>query len=294
MISICILRAIFASTFIIGKNSLHLIRPIFLVGSRMAISGALLLIWYLFRHRSVRIEKKHIGIFLQIALFKVYIAYVFDTLAAQYVSSHKWALIWTMAPFITAIFSWFFLKEKFGKFKILALFFGFLGFIPIIFITNPQSSVVESSSIPYLPEFVMILTMLSYSYAWIVTKKLVYEYEGILINGVTMFLGGVAALVTSFFVEAAPLYPHCSGQQFMLWASLGVIANIAAYELYIVLLRHHSPTLLSFAALLDPIIVSFFGWLVYSRTISWYFFFSIILLSIGLYIFWWAEKNEQE
>ncbi len=289
MLSVCILRAIFASSFIVGKHSLYLIRPIFLVGSRMSICGALLLCWYLAHHKSIRIKRQHIGIFFQVALFKVYLTYVFDIMAAQYVSSHKWALIYACSPFVTALLSWFFLNEKFGRFKLMGLSFGILGFLPILFITNGAEA--GTKAIQFIPELVMVMAMMSYCYGWIVTKKLVDEYEGVLINGVSLFLGGAGALITSMFVEPSGVLPHCTGQQFIVWSMLGVITTIVGYQLYVVLLRRYSPTLLSFAGLLDPILVAFFGWFAYSRHISWYFLYSIVLLSIGLSIFYRAEQN---
>ncbi len=293
MFSICILRAIFASSFIVVKHSLSLIRPIFLVGSRMAICGALLLCWYLVRHKGIRIKRRHIGIFFQVALFKVYLTYVFDIMAAQYISSHKWALIYSFSPFVTAMLSWYFLKEKFGRFKLIGLFFGVLGFLPILFLTNGTTE-TGSNSIQFIPELVIVMAMISYCYGWIVTKKLVDQYEGALINGVSMFLGGIGALITSMFVEPSRVLPHCTGQQFIVWSMLAIIIIIAGYQLYVVLLRYYSPTLLSFAGLLDPILVAFFGWFVYSQYISWYFLYSIVLLSIGLYIFYRAEWHSQK
>jgi drug/metabolite transporter (DMT)-like permease len=289
MLIVCILRTIFASTYLIGKQSLLLIKPIFLVGSRMSICGILFLAYYIIRQKKITVEKKHIWIFLQIALFKVYIPYVFDTVAAQYVSSHKWALIYTCTPFITAIFSYLILHERFGIMKLWGLAFGLLGFIPILFIANTEEAV--SSSMYYIPECLIVISMIAYAYGWIITKKIVHSYDALLINGMSLSVGGALSLLTSFFVESNVLLPSYTIYESCFWILMGILANMSAYQLYVVLLKSYSPTLLSFTGLLDPIFIAFFNWLLFAQQISLYFFYSICLLSFGLYIFYKGEKT---
>ena len=86
MILIFILYMLFASTFTLGKLVLAYANPIFFIGTRMIIAGSLLLGYqYFFNRNKWKFEPKLWPLYLQIITFHVFIAYIFEFWALQYV-----------------------------------------------------------------------------------------------------------------------------------------------------------------------------------------------------------------
>lgn len=283
MFNIFMLRFILASTYTIAKVSFAFVKPLFFVGSCMALAGLMLLIWCWFTDRLVLIKRKDWGIFLQLAIYQIYLPYGIDFYAAQYVSSNKWALIYAACPFVTALLSWMLLRERLTAKKLGGLIVGILGLSLILM----QSSLeIGQVGTPFAPEFILTFSMIVYSYSWILVKKITADYSPFFINGIIMVVGGVLALTTSIVFESClHASPIASTTPFLLLLLFNTLVTIIGFPLYTYLLNHYSVTFLSFSSFLEPIFVTIFGWLLLSEAVSNYFIFAFGLLTLGLYIF---------
>jgi len=300
MFLVIVMYMLFASTFTIGKAVLQYLNPIFFIGVRMTIGGSLLLLFLLlFRRKQLYIKKQHLFLFLQIAFFHIFIAYIAEFWALQYLTSFKTALIYNLSPFFAAIFAFIFFHERMTKQKWLGLAIGFLGF-SVILANGQSSSEITKLAFGFLswPEIILIISVLSAAYGWSIFKKLIQKegYSPIVVNGFGMISGGFAALLLSFFIEGAPTIKTassslifdilaCSGYSLLLI----LIANIICYNLYGYLLKKYSITFLSFAGFITPLFAALFGNIFLKEIPSVYFFLSFIIVSIGLYIFYQAE-----
>jgi drug/metabolite transporter (DMT)-like permease len=156
-------------------------------------------------------------------------------------------------------------------------------------------------------------------YGWIVMKKLVVNkhYSPILVNGVGMLMGGLGALITSFGFEQKPLLKCAHGASnmtgegmshlghwfcfswhdflmfFFFVTLLILVANVIFYNLYGFLLKKYTPTFLSLVGLLSPAFTAFLGWIFLGETVTWHFFVSLALVSLGAYIFYKDELIDQ-
>ena len=198
MILIIIAYALLASTFTIGKLALAYSSPILLIGIRMIIAGALLLGYqFFFNRKHFRLDKQDLWSFVQITLFHVYITYIAEFWALNRMTSTKAALFFNLAPFVTALFSYFHGKEHLTRMKVIGLIIGFVGIVPAILFERNTTDLKEIMYLS-LPDVVFILCMISYSYGWTIARKLIKErhYNPLLINGVAMFLAGMGALIT--------------------------------------------------------------------------------------------------
>ena len=114
----------------------------------------------------------------------------------------------------------------------------------------------------------------------------------ILINGINMSISGVFAMAISTFIGetvniAAPM-------EFIGWMTIIIIiTNFICYNLYGVLLKKFSSTLISFASLTMPFFAAITGWLYHREVVSWHNFAATIITFLGLYIFYRAEKKKK-
>ena len=298
MYLVCFLYMIIASTFTIGKLVLQYVQPIFFIGVRMVLGGSLLLGYhYFFGRTRIVLKKKHIFDFLFIIVFHIFVAFVAEFLALQYLNSSKVCLFYNLSPFITAVFSYFWFSERMTTKKFFGLIFGVLGFLPIIIVGANGSSAIGVVS---WPELLMFVSVMSSSYGWIVVRNLGRQgYSIILINGIGMLGGGILALITSFFFEGYPALKVVSSSastDFFVFIGYTVLlillANVFFYNLYGFLLHRYTATFLSFAGFLTPIFASFYGFIFLQETVGWSFFLTIFFVFVGLYIFYQEEIRQ--
>lgn len=293
MFLVILLYAILASTFTIAKMALTYAKPFFLIGFRMTVAGSLMLLFlYLFKRKQFFVHKQDWWLFFKTAIFHIYIAFVFEFWALQYLSSAKTNLIYSSTPFIAAILSYFLLSEKLSLKKFIGMLIGLCSLIPILITGNGDSFMGEFMDVSY-PEFILLIAVVSAAYAWFLVKKLLAkDYSLLMINGISMLIGGVLALLTSFTIEGVKQPLIFDFWPFLLWVGLLIlVANVITYNLYGWLLKYNSITFVTSAGFLCPIFGAFFGWFFLGESITWHYFLSLVFVIIGLNIFYREETK---
>lgn len=292
---VVLLFALFASLFTLSKSALDFTEPFFLIGSRMTIAGIILLAHQLIFNRSAfRIKANHVFPLFTLGLVSIYITNISEIWGLQYMSSAKACLIYSLSPFIAALCAYWLLKETLNFKKWIGLIIGFIGLSPILL---AQSSSVDTKELLIISwaEIALIIAVFASVYGWILLKKIIndYHYSPIFANGISMIIGGVLSLAHSYLSGETwapfPVFPgkYSNYIECTLWMTL--ISNVVCYNLYGYLLKRFSATFLSLAGLITPLFASFFGWYFLQESITWHFFASMILFSIGLIIFYLQE-----
>lgn len=293
MLLICIMYALFGMTFVIGKAALQFVSPIAFIAFRMIIAGILLSCYQKFYlKQKLGLSKTDFMNLSWLSLVHIYVPYVFEFWALQYVSSAKAAMLFSLSPFATAILAYILLKEKLSLKKILGLIIGCLGFLPILIINSCKELPGEKLCNFYLPEIALVISVVSASYAWIFIQNKLQQnsYSLIKINGVSMLFGGFLALFTSFIFEPWSPAPINNYYYFaILTLLIIIIGNILCYNMYGLLLNKYTATFLSFAGFMTPLFTAFFQFVIFKEPVSLSFFATLIFVFIGLYIFYQEE-----
>lgn len=290
---IILLYALFASIFTVAKTGLNYVQPLFLVGSRMMLAGMILLAYQFFIKKENFLFDRITWIrLILLALFNIYLTNIFEFWGLKYLTSFKTCFIYSLSPFLSALFSYFLFVEKLTKRKWLGLFIGFTGFIPILL--HHTSYEEETGNLFFFSwaELSVMMAAICSVYGWIVLKQLVNEHQlsPATANGVTMFGGGLLALSHSFFTENwNPLPVSNYGVFFECTLLLIIISNLICYNLYGTLLKRYSATFMSFAGFTTPLFSALFGWLFLGEEVTWPFYASFSIVFIGLLIF---DKDE--
>lgn len=301
IIPILLMYALFANTFTVGKLVMGLASPVFFIGIRMTIAGLILLGYTTFiEKKSLRIKKEQYWLFGLLALLHIYIAYIAEFWALKYVLSYKACLLYNLSPFLTALCTYAFCQESLSSKKILGLMVGFIGFIPILMSSMPEEVAAGHWGFITLPELMLMVSVVSSVLGWLIFRNLItkHGYSSFVLNGYAMLAGGLMALATSFAWEGIPQIGQTGGSQEILMfagytAYMILIANIIGYNLYGILLRTYSPTLLSFFGFTTPLFAALNGFLFLKEPISAGFIVSVLIVSIGLYLFYQEELKEK-
>ncbi len=293
---VILLFALFASLFTFSKSALEFSEPFFLIGSRMTFAGFLLLgHQFIFNRKAFKIKISHVIPLVILGLVSIYITNIAEIWGLQYMSSAKACLIYSLSPFVAALFAYLVLKEKLNLKKWMGLLIGFVGLTPILFTQSATSDIVKDLLFVSWAEIALIIAVFASVYGWILLKKIIndFNYSPMMANGVSMLIGGSLALFHSYLSNESwtPL-PVIGGKygpflECTLWMTL--ISNVVCYNLYGYLLKRFSATFLSLAGLITPLFASLFGWYFLDEIISWHFYASMTLFSVGLIIFYLEE-----
>ena len=295
MLLILLLYALFASVFTTAKFGLEFTQPLFFVGSRMLVAGVLLLGYTFFiKKEKITFNNKLIKRVLLLSFFAIYLTNALEFWGLQYLTSFKTCFIYSLSPFVSALFSYLIFSETMTPKKWLGIFIGFIGFIPILLTENGDTEIGHVSFLS-LAELAIIIAAVVSVYGWILLRQLIKEngLSPIASNGLAMTIGGATALVHSLFVENWAPIPVTSMAPFLQCVLiLIIVSNLICYNLYGYLLKKYTATLLSFAGWTTPIFSAIFGWYFLGETISLPFFISLGVVLCGLLVFHQEELKQ--
>jgi len=279
--------AILASTFTIAKQALTYAPPFFLIAVRLLSAGTILTL-FSFAMRSVDIKKvaRDWHLFLQVALFHAYFAFIPEFWALQRISSIKTSIIYALTPFVAALLSFLFYKEVLSPKKWLGLIVGFVGLLPLVALQAAEHEITAFLFFSF-EELVLLFAVCSASYAWFVIKKLMQKGNSLVfINGSAMLLGGVASAATALACEGYAWQQVAHWQPFVLSLTLLIIlSHIISYNLYSYLLTRYSITFMTFCGFLCPLFSTLFGTMFLGEMVHWHHLAALGGVVVGLALF---------
>lgn len=298
MFLVFLVYALFASVFTISKTGLSYTEPFFFVGSRMFLAGILLLVYqFIFRRNEFQLKRGHLLKIAALAFFAIYLTNTFEFWGLQYLTSSKTCFIYSLSPFVSALFSYLIFAEKLTLKKWLGMIIGFGGMTPILLSQSTTEEMAGQFFFFSWAELAVMGAAISSVYGWILLKQLVQDDElsPVMANGLGMFIGGGIALLHSYCTESWQPLPISEYFPFFTCALLLIlISNFICYNLYGFLLKRFSATFMSFAGLSTPLFSALFGTIFLRETISWHFFVSLSIVSFGLFFFYFEELEAKQ
>jgi len=269
-------------------------QPLYLSGLRMTIAGCILLAYLgLFDYARFIIHKKSLVYFFILAFFNIFLTFALELWVLQYISSIKVTFLYNLGPLITPFFSYFYFSETMTLKKWVGLAIGFVGALPALLNGSSPKNIIGSIGFLSFPELAVLAGVFSYCYGWVFMRKLVREhhYSPLTISAWISFFGGIMSLCTAGFVEtwislpSTPWFYVCFGL-------LIILGNFIAITLFALMFRYYTMTFVSFTSLLIPLLVAFYGYIFLGEHLSWSLIISIMIVTIGLYIFYQEELRQ--
>lgn len=259
----------------------------------MLLAGIILVGYELYRKGpTFKIEWQGWRRILRLAIFNIYITNVLEFWGLKYLTSFKTCFIYSLSPFISALFSYLIFTEKMSPKKWLGLIVGFLGMLPILLSETTTEQETGHLFMFSWAELAVIAAATTSVYGWIILRQIVNEngYSPMFANGISMIIGGAMALIHSSFVEDWNPLPVTEFLPFLFCAGwLLVVSNLICYNLYGWLLKRFSATFMSFAGFTTSMFSAFFGWAFLSESLTWALVTSTLIILCGLTIFYQEE-----
>lgn len=297
---VILLHALFATIFPLGKEIVNITNPIaepiFFIAIRMLLGGGILLIYHKIKYKTLKIDwNLFFWNIIILAIFNIFLTNVPEFWSLKYLVSAKAAFLYSLCPFLSALFSYFFFSEKITIKKFLGMLIGSVGFIIMLSHESPAEQEIGGILFFSWPEIAMIVAASATVYGWIILRRTVrtYKISTLEANGVSMIIGGIMALGVSPLFEVWKPIPIYNFHQFIIYLIITtLISNIICYNLYGYLLKQYTATFISFVGFTEPLFAAFYGWIFLSETVSIRFFISSAIVLLGLYIFYIEELKQ--
>lgn len=275
----------FGLSFVIGKETLKVVPPFYLTGVRMLFASGIILLLQLLVDRKKFYWPK--GMWLEIAMlsiFNIFFTNVLEFWGLQYMSCYKTCYIYSLSPFLAAIISFIFLKEKLGWMKIFGLVVAFLGFAPLlIYKEGGKGSFYISQA-----EWALLGAAIATVIGWVFMRKICYQkkYPPLMANGISMLIGGLLCFIPTMMFETIAPAPVSNWPLFIKGVVvMALINNVIGYNLYAYLVKKFTVTLMTFIGFITPLVTALLGWIFLKEPVTMLFFISYGIVLVGFFFF---------
>jgi drug/metabolite transporter (DMT)-like permease len=298
MFLIVFLYATWSTVFTLGKMTVAYCPPLMLTSSRMILSGIIIITYLLIRKQNpFKLKKNQVFPIILLAILSMYLTNALEYWGLKHISAGKTCFIYSLTPFFAAFFSYIHFKERMNKRKWTGMIIGFAGIIPAMFIQTGSERSLGGLWIFSWAELAIVGATIFSVYGWILLRLLVKNksLSPIVANGLSMLLGGILALIHSFFVESWNPFPVSAenmGGFIQGTLIMTLISNIICYNLYGFLLKKYTATFLSFVGLLSPLFASVSEWIILKQPPSLTILGSSGIIILGLWIVYQEELKQ--
>jgi drug/metabolite transporter (DMT)-like permease len=281
MISIILMYAISASTFLFSKQLLLHCSPFFLLGVRTLCAGTIFLsislcvVDNLFAH-----IKKNFFSCVAIAFSSFYVSNFFKFWALNSVTAVHGASIFLIEPLVAAVCAWMMFNERVSRMQLLGVLVCMCGALALdgsyAGLFGPWFTV---------PGAVMFGSVLFSVYGALLMRKLIFYQRSsvIVVNGLSMTIAGICALLTTLFeTTSCTVIPATSFSFFGNVVAMIVLSNIIGYSLYGYALKRYSVLLISCGSFLRPFFVMIYKSLFLHEAGAWHTMYAAALVACGL------------
>lgn len=287
-----------AMTFINSKIMVANPYPFF-VGMLRALSGGLFLLAYSSLLYTDELKKFSLSTraWKDLILFGVLVhGFVLCgfSFAMQYTSPVKVCFMFATCPFITMLLEYVLRVEKLTTKKCIGLLIGMLGLVPVLLDANHGAYKDIPWHLELLGSLVTMISTACFAYGWIVMKRFLKEhahYRIEIINGVAMLVGSVTSIVLFYVFSEGTIFDVSLTKDFYSFMMVFVLFSLTTYLIYPYLLKRYSATFLAFAGFLEPVFGLIYGKIFLGTKITPLSCFSLIVLFIGLYVYYKEEMR---
>lgn len=194
-------------------------------------------------------------------------------------------MIYSAVPIVSAILSFYLLKEKFGFNKVIGIIIGFIGTITIIL----MPLISNNSGGTIIGNFIITIAMLSISLYWVLSKKLQLTYSSIKINN--YFIATTTILLIPFLLFDLIKNPYwiknVSSISYLYMIFIAVFGTAICYLINQVLIKRTTPVMNSMILYIQPFATFLLAYILLSEKLTISFIIGVVLslLGIGIYNF---------
>jgi drug/metabolite transporter (DMT)-like permease len=277
LILLCLLGAIWGTSFLFIKIIVHEVPPITLVAGRSGLAAFVL--WaFIFLRKLPRPKDPSIWrAFAVVGIFNGALPYTLISWGEQYIPSGWAALLQATTPIFTILAAHFLTKDDriTGK-KALGILLGFTG---VGLLMLPELSIGNIASTWGM--LAIVGSSLSYALASIFARKYLKGISPMVSSAGQLTFGFAYILPLSLFIDR-PYALSPSPQVLLSWITLSLLGTVVAYNIYYILLERTSATFTVSVTYIVPIFGLLLGAWVLNEILNPIIIISLVLILTGV------------
>lgn len=272
---------VWAGSFIVVNITTKEIDPVSLGFLRFLVATPLMFLLLFTRKKNLSIPKKEIPWLIVLGLTGVTLLYLFQFVGIDYTNASTSAVLINTNVIFIALLSGLFLHETLTSIRITGIALSFLGVIVIMFSTIAWNE-FAFTNLFFVGCLLMLLSALCWALYSFVGKRLLENYDGIVITTYAFALGTVFYLP---FVATSlvPVLQHTSLNGWLAVLYLSLVCSVFGYLGWYYALKHtdasKAAVFLNFIPLFTIIMSFFLG-----EPLTVFFLLGAILIICGVYL----------
>ena len=275
-------------SFVVSQKLSGIIDPISITLLRFVIAS-LVLVPIIFLNQNYR--KKLIPTFNRAMIISFFYSLFFIGLfkALEYTTALNTGTIFTLVPFITAVFSIFVFNQKISLMSYLVYFIGIIGTSMVVFRGNLELFLSLSLNNGDIIFLLAIFSMALYS----ICMKYFHKEDDELIVLVFMTLfGGVIWMSLALIIFDIPLnWTKIGSEEFLYIIYLSILATLVTSYLYQRGTIYLGPKKVMAYVYLNPTAIVIISFLSQFEKINLFMFFGILISAIATFVLLYKNKN---
>jgi len=201
-------------------------------------------------------------------------------------------MIYTAVPIVSALLSFYYLKERFGVGKIIGIVVGFVGTVIVVLlplISNNNGGSTLGGNL------MIAIAMLSISLYWVLSKKFHSQYSSLEINNYFIFTTTILLFFLSIFdLLRQPTWWHgVSINAYLALIFVAILSTAIYYLISQIIVKKATPVMASMVLYVQPFTTFIWSYYFLSEKLSILFLIGVFLslLGVGIYNFSIKTKN---
>lgn len=245
---------LFGANYWIAKYTMPTFKPEFVVFLRIIIATIFFLILFGLKQFSLA-QPKDIVYMMIAGIFGIALNQFFFFKGIELSSPFEASLLHMLGPILVTALAAIFLSEKITYFKILGILLGFFG--AAIIVTSGKE--INLKDINFIGNLYILLGVLSYSIFLLMTRKIMQQYQPLIVT-MFAFIGGSIAYLP-YMLSNCSFFQIVNLHIIDFLALLYVIiaATIVTYLLTVSAMKHLEANVTSYYIFLQPLVAGFIG-----------------------------------
>lgn len=264
-------------TFVAFKIANESLDPIAIVFIRLLISIPFLFGFALLARRMMKIRKGDFKWFLLLAIFEPFIYFLGEAFGLSLVSSTVGAILISTIPLFVPVAAYFLLRERVSLTNIIGLIVSFAGVVMVVMASEGK---LTGNIKGIILMFVAVFAAVGYT---ILAKKLVHDYNGIIITAWQSTLGALMFLPLFLIFEVGHLDLHAVSSE-SAWAVgyLGIFGSGICFILFTSAIRELGATKANVFANLVPVVTAIVSYFLLKEAMPALKIIGIVIVLAGL------------
>jgi len=276
---------LFATAFtpIAARFVVNEISPLSLAFFRFGTANLLLIIVFLFRRESIKIDKSDITRFIILGLLVLPFNQFFFLKGISLSTASHSGIMYSLTPLFAYVISIKIKHEKYSHGKLVSILLSIFGIIVIFY----ENLVVPDQSTSLLGDILLILAVTTWAFYLTLSKDMVSKYGAVKTSTIAFTIGSILYIPILIYDLPNFTLENLSTTGILAFFHLTFLVAFGSYFVFTWSSKYISVSSLTTSMNSSPLITILFSWILLKENLSYFFIAGTLITMFGVF---WAQR----